>query len=70
MMILTRASFNLRSSGADVASHPTRKGSDDLLKEINAVIKETKESGKFDQWLKKHQATNKVSKFKRFSILH
>ncbi|MFQ9791161.1 MAG: amino acid ABC transporter substrate-binding protein, partial [Streptococcus salivarius] len=38
-----------------------RKGSDDLLKEINAVIKETKDSGKFDQWLKE-ASTYKQSK--------
>ena len=35
--------------------------SDDLLKEINAVIKETKDSGKFDQWLKE-ASTYKQSK--------
>ena len=49
---LTLASFNLKSDGSDAYAVAIRKGSDDLLKEINAVIKETKESGKFDQWLK------------------
>ena len=37
------------------------RGQDDLLKEINAVIKETKDSGKFDQWLKE-ASTYKQSK--------
>ena len=49
---LTLASFNLKSDSSDAYAVAIRKGSDDLLKEINAVIKETKESGKFDQWLK------------------
>ena len=49
---LTLASFNLKSDGSDAYAVAIRKGSDDLLKEINAVIKETKVSGKFDQWLK------------------
>ena len=58
---LTLASFNLKSDGSDAYAVAIRKGSDDLLKEINAVIKETKESGKFDQWLKE-ASTYKQSK--------
>ena len=58
---LTLASFNLKSDGSDAYAVATRKGSDDLLKEINAVIKETKDSGKFDQWLKE-ASTYKQSK--------
>ena len=46
---LTLANFNLKSDGSDAYAVTTRKGSDDLLKEINAVIKESKDSGKFDQ---------------------
>ena len=58
---LTLANFNLKSDGSDAYAVATRKGSDDLLKEINAVIKETKNSGKFDQWLKE-ASTYKQSK--------
>ena len=58
---LTLANFNLKSDGTDAYAVATRKGSDDLLKEINAVIKETKDSGKFDQWLKE-ASTYKQSK--------
>ena len=58
---LTLANFNLKSDGSDAYAVATRKGSDDLLKEINAVIKETKDSGKFDQWLKE-ASTYKQSK--------
>ena len=50
-----------QSDGSDAYAVATRKGSDDLLKEINAVIKETKDSGKFDQWLKE-ASTYKQSK--------
>ena len=58
---LTLANFNLKSDGSDAYAVATRKGSDDLLKEINTVIKETKDSGKFDQWLKE-ASTYKQSK--------
>ena len=58
---LTLANFNLKSDGSDAYAVATRKGSDDLLKEINAVIKETKDSGKFDKWLKE-ASTYKQSK--------
>ena len=60
-LTLTLANFNLKSDGSDAYAVATRKGSDDLLKEINAVIKETKDSGKFDQWLKE-ASTYKQSK--------
>ena len=58
---LTLSNFNLKSDGSDAYAVATRKGSDDLLKEINAVIKDTKNSGKFDQWLKE-ASTYKQSK--------
>lgn len=48
---LTLASFNLTTSDTDAYAVAARKGSDDLIKEINSLITEIKSSGQFDQWL-------------------
>lgn len=57
---LALASFELASTDSDSYAVAVRKGSDDLISEINAVIAEVKSSGKFDQWLEE-AATYKQS---------
>lgn len=48
---LAIANISLKSADSDTYAVAVRKGSDDLLEEVNAVIKEVKSSGQFDKWL-------------------